>query len=1011
MSKPALDLLTFNQSFTEQEQHLKYKIAFLNSVFSLAVLVAFVMGFYRWQHSQLMGAIDFAFSAVGLLVLYYLRRHKEHLEGISTLAIVLAYLLFLAVYLLASENLMRLSLFFLLSAAVFFLKGNKVGLGWLVFIQLTIILPHLMPSFSADYSHIDIVTTCLYLSALYLIFWNYERQKEQFHQREQLLTMQRGIDQRLHLALESARMGVWEFDLRTRKLFWSPEVYRLFDIEEEPASMELLKRVVHPDDLEAMQAAMDRTATTREPYFVEFRIVASGKLRWAEDRGEVQYDPEGRPLRVIGTVQDITMRKDTEAALRENQKRLHLALGAAKMGVWELDVVTHRLYWSPEIYLALGIESSDPTEDDIRKMMHPEDAPRVFREVETALAERTTGVRSQYRIITPDDRLIWVDAEGELQFDAQGVPYSIIGIARDITEYKVTEEAMEHSRRQLEEQRHLFETILDNAPLGIWMTDTKGKIQFINNGFCYATGVSEEAFLAAPHYADVLPKSVTESCMKSDRECLEQDAPHLSLEWLPFVDGREHLLEITKVRVKSRDGTVLGLIGLSVDVTERKEHEKQLEQIAHYDALTGVPNRVLLANRLAQALAYTKRDKTLMAVCYLDLDGFKPINDSFGHEIGDQALVEIARRIKHTIRAEDTVARLGGDEFVVLLVGMQVSDEYENSLNRLLRSIEQPIEIKGQSIRLSASIGVALCPGDDLDVDTLLRQADQAMYVAKQSGKNRYHLFDSAQDMRVRSHHELVEQIRNGLAQGEFELYYQPKVEMQTRRLMGAEALIRWHHPQRGLLLPAEFLRAIENTEVEIEVGEWVIASALEQMRSWREAGSDIDVSVNISAYHLQSLGFVERLHAQMQHFSMEQSKNTLQIEVLETAALEDVEKVGNIIHSCREFGVSFALDDFGIGYSSLKYLSFFDLDALKIDQSFVHDMMVEKGDHAIVQGIIALAKAFGREVVAEGVENDAQYQTLLLMGCQVGQGNGIGLPMPAAALIEWAKAVKPVSP
>lgn len=463
--------------------------------------------------------------------------------------------------------------------------------------------------------------------------------------------------------------------------------------------------------------------------------------------------------------------------------------------------------------------------------------------------------------------------------------------------------------------------------------------------------------------------------------------------------------------MKNKDGAVLGLIGLSVDVTERKEHEKQLEQIAHYDALTGVPNRVLLANRLAQALAYTKRDRALMAVCYLDLDGFKPVNDSFGHEIGDQALVEIARRIKHTIRAEDTVARLGGDEFVVLLVGMQVSDEYENSLNRLLRSIEQPIEIKGKSIHLSASIGVALCPGNDLDVDTLLRQADQAMYVAKQSGKNRYHLFDATQDLRVRSHHELVGQIRNGLANGEFELYYQPKLEMQTRRLVGAEALIRWHHPQRGLLLPAEFLRAIENTEVEIEVGEWVIASALEQMRCWREAGSGIDVSVNISAHHLQSKGFVERLHAQMQRFSMEQSKNTLQIEVLETAALEDVEKVGGIIHACREFGVSFALDDFGIGYSSLKYLSFFDLDALKIDQSFVHDMMVEKGDHAIVQGIIALAKAFGREVVAEGVENEAQYQTLLLMGCQVGQGNGIGLPMPASVLVEWSKTNKPNFP
>jgi diguanylate cyclase (GGDEF)-like protein len=486
---------------------------------------------------------------------------------------------------------------------------------------------------------------------------------------------------------------------------------------------------------------------------------------------------------------------------------------------------------------------------------------------------------------------------------------------------------------------------------------------------------------------------------------MEQMEPHLSTEWLPFVDGREHLLEITKVRLLNKDGSVRGLIGLSADVTERKEHEKQLEHIAHYDALTGVPNRVLLADRMSQALARTKRDKGLMAVCYLDLDGFKPINDTYGHDAGDKVLVEITRRIKDAIREDDTVARLGGDEFVVLLVGLQVPEECVGSLNRLLEAIYQPIEVQGKSLRISASIGVSLYPEDEQDPETLLRHADQAMYIAKQSGKNRYHLFDAANDLRARSHHELLRQIRQGLAQGEFELYYQPQIEMRTRKMVGAEALIRWHHPQRGLLLPAEFLRTIENTELEILLGDWVVNNAYRQLRLWRDAGHAFEVSINISAYHLQSAGFVQNMRSLMQNCCLQHCKRCLKIEVLETAALEDIATVSAIIKSCREFGLGFALDDFGTGYSSLTYLSNLDVDTLKIDQSFVRDMLQEKGDHAIVMGIIALAKAFDRGIVAEGVETEAHYNALLQMGCEVGQGFGIARPMTAAELIEWTQS------
>jgi diguanylate cyclase (GGDEF)-like protein/PAS domain S-box-containing protein len=609
------------------------------------------------------------------------------------------------------------------------------------------------------------------------------------------------------------------------------------------------------------------------------------------------------------------------------------------------------------------------------------------------MVEFRYGMEGQYR---------WAEERGEVKCDAQGKPLRVIGTVQDITERKRVETEILQSRQALDEQRGLFQTILDNAPLGIWMVDAQGKAKFANHNLCKATGISEDQFLQAAHYTDVMPVDIAARCKLTDSACLEQKEPHLSQERMQFADGREHLLEVTKVKLTCQDGSKNCLIGIAADVTERQEYEKQLEHIAHFDALTSVPNRVLLADRLLQAMARTKRDKGMMAVCYLDLDGFKPVNDTYGHAVGDRVLFEVAHRIKNTIREDDTVARLGGDEFVVLLVGMFAPEECVGSLKRLLEAIHQPIEIESHMVILSASIGVALFSEGEQDSDTLLRHADHAMYAAKQAGKNRYHLYDASHDLRARSHHELLQQIRTALMESEFELYYQPKVNLRTREMVGVEALIRWNHPERGLLLPGAFLRTIENTELEIELGEWVIRTALAQIKTWRNMGRDVNVSINISAYQLQSVQFVEKLKAQIAYYYTDGCVNCLQIEVLETAALEDIETVGAVIHTCREFGVSFALDDFGTGYSSLKYLSYFDLDTLKIDQSFVHDMMIEKGDRAIVQAIIALTQSFGREVVAEGVENEAQYQALLQMGCEVGQGFGIARPMPAADLIGW---------
>ncbi len=427
-----------------------------------------------------------------------------------------------------------------------------------------------------------------------------------------------------------------------------------------------------------------------------------------------------------------------------------------------------------------------------------------------------------------------------------------------------------------------------------------------------------------------------------------------------------------------------------------KQHEKQLQHIAHYDNLTSIPNRVLLADRMKQAIAQSKREQTMLAVCYLDLDGFKFINDTLGHQAGDQVLIETASRIGGMLRETDTVARLGGDEFVVLLPNLHQQQECIATLNRLLETIALPIYIQDQACLVTASIGVSLFPSDDSEPDLLLRHADQAMYIAKQSGKNRYHLFDLKRDLQTRAYHETLLRIQQGLDSQEFELYYQPVVNLSNRKLLGVEALLRWHHPERGLLLPGDFLNDIHNTELEISLGVWVIDTALAQLAQWQETGFALNVSVNIAACQLQAEGFVDHLKRSFASYPS-LPPGCLHIELLETAALDDFSVVSDTMEACRLLGVEFALDDFGTGYSSLTYLHRLPVATLKIDQSFIRDMQEGKSDKAMVQGIIALAKAYGLKTVAEGIETMEQFEALLAMGCECGQGYVIARPMSAA--------------
>ena len=571
----------------------------------------------------------------------------------------------------------------------------------------------------------------------------------------------------------------------------------------------------------------------------------------------------------------------------------------------------------------------------------------------------------------------------------------IITTWRDITEHK-----------QAEAKLQLAANVFTHAREGIFICDADGTIVDVNETFTRITGYTREEAMGqnprilksgrhTPEYYAAMWRDLTSKGFWRGET------------WNRRKNGEVYAEMQAISAVYDDNGKVQQYVALFTDITPMKYHEHQLERIAHYDALTSLPNRVLLADRLQQAMIQSERHNHALAVVYLDLDGFKAINDSYGHETGDEFLIAVSQSMKEALREGDTLARLGGDEFVAVLADLEQPQDCEPVLERLLSAASATVKIHSLELTVSASIGVTLYPQDGVDADLLLRHADQAMYQAKQSGKNRYHLFDIRHDAAVKTQRESLDRIALALAQHEFVLHYQPKINMKSGAMIGVEALIRWQHPERGLLSPAAFLPIIENHSISVELGEWVIDTAFSQLSMWSMAGLDIPVSVNVGARQLQQQSFVQQLSTLIaKHPELDPAY--LELEILETSALEDMAEVYDNILSCREMGFRFALDDFGTGYSSLTYLKRLPVDILKIDQSFVRDMLDDPDDLAIVQGVIGLAKAFRRQVIAEGVET-AKHSTLLLsLGCEQAQGYGIARPMPAADLACWLEKWKP---
>jgi len=720
--------------------------------------------------------------------------------------------------------------------------------------------------------------------------------------------------------------------------------------------------------------------------------------------GKVPDRPKNVPDNEWGIIQNslLAMAEQLENSrieLMASRERLEMALEGANDGLWDWNLDTNEIYYSPRWKSMLGYEEHElkPTLATWKALVDPNQRELSLQLVEEYLQGKTAAFVTEFRMLHKEGHWVDILSRAQLARDPRGQitsPKRLVGTHTDISERKRAEAKLQQSEQ---EQRSLIAALPDI----IMRFDDQCRFLFVSENINSASFLSADKFmgkspkeLGFPEqlcvvWEDAIYSTFRNGVSNETEFILEGPMGRKIFNWklTPDLDNR---------------GNVRSVLAVARDVSLLKEQQQRLTRIAHYDVLTGLPNRLLLADRMQQAMSQVLRRNDKLAVIYIDLDGFKGINDKYGHDVGDKLLEIVSERMQECLREGDTLARLGGDEFAAVFLDLPDISACEPLLRRLLKAAAKDIRLNGVILKVTASLGVTFYPQEkESDADQLLRQADQAMYQAKLSGKNRYHLFDLMQDQAIRGLHASLKRIKQGIRDKEFLLHYQPKVNMFSGEVIGLEALIRWQQPDQPLLYPASFLPLVEDHLLGIELGNLVLQQALKQLTAWKLLGLTLPVSVNVSAQQLLQTGFAAELRKMLKAFPM-LSPGQLELEILETSALNDIELVSKVLEECKQLGVRVAIDDFGTGYSSLSYLKNLSVDTLKVDQSFVRDMLSDPDDLSILEGVMGLARAFRLNVIAEGVETEAHGNMLLDLGYEIAQGYAIARPMAADRVPEW---------
>ena len=683
---------------------------------------------------------------------------------------------------------------------------------------------------------------------------------------------------------------------------------------------------------------------------------------------------------------------DQQKALKDSEFRWKFALEGAGEGVWDWDIQTGAVEYSELWKNMFGYAEEDvlPTKAEWNKLIYPDDQAASTATMQAYLDGETPLYVAEYRVRRKDNQYIWILSRGMIaNYSEDGKPLRMLGTHTDISVRKSAELDLRIAATAFESQEAMF------------ITDADLVIIRVNNAFSAMTGYSaEEAvgqkpqILSSGKHDAAFYQAMWHSLKTNDT-------------WLGEIINRRKNGEIypeilTITAVKDDKGIVSHYVASFTDITLRKAAEEEVSHLAFYDQLTGLPNRRLLLDRINHSIAYYTRSDQAGAILFLDLDHFKTLNDTLGHDVGDLLLKQVALRLQACVRDCDTVARLGGDEFVIMLENLseqvlEAASQTEEVGEKVIAILNQPYQLASYEYRSTASIGAVIIKDRNQSADEFLKQADIAMYQAKKAGRNTLRFFDPQMQANINQQAEMERELYNALEQRQFRLYYQAQVDM-SGHIIGAEALLRWLHPERGLVSPVQFIPLAEESGLILPIGLWVLKTACAQLQSWQQDPmmQNLVLAVNVSAKQLRQADFSAQVQELMKQFAIRPQK--LKLELTESALLDNLENTITIMHELNEIGVSFSLDDFGTGYSSLQYLKQLPISQLKIDQSFVRDIPINSSDDAIVRTIIAMAKSLNLDVIAEGVETKEQKNRLVKDGCKSFQGYLFSKPIPIDA-------------
>ncbi|BAO28565.1 EAL domain-containing protein [Sulfuritalea hydrogenivorans] len=685
---------------------------------------------------------------------------------------------------------------------------------------------------------------------------------------------------------------------------------------------------------------------------------------------------------------DVTARKQAERELLHLHERFSLALKTVGLGIFDWDAKEDKLLADARVFEIFGVSPNGRNNrfNDWTDYLHPEDREQTLARIIAMLRAKEADFKLSYRIVRPDGEIRHLEVHNHIVRDASGRTLRLIGADFDVTERKRTEERL-----------RLTEQVFDHSPVAIVITDSENRIISVNESFVRISGYGESEVLGRD------PKFLASGLHNAEFfermwQALQEGDFWEGEVWDRRKTGEIYPKWMTINVVRDReDAGRMHYVAIFSDITERKQAEEHIHHLAHHDPLTTLPNRMALEARLEQSIAEANRNQRSVAVMFLDLDRFKTINDTLGHHVGDLLLIEVARRLRQTVRSSDTVARHGGDEFVVVLPALETPDVAATLAGNILKTLSEPYLIDGNTLHSTPSIGVSLYPQDGRDVDTVMKYADTAMYHAKDMGRNGFQFFSPEMNRAAMERLDIERQLRDALKLDQFALHYQPRLD-RNGRVTGVEALIRWNRPGHGLQPPGRFIPIAEESDLIILIGEWVLATAAAQLVAWQKAGIEMpSVAINLSARQLRLAGLPGQIAAVLQDSRLPAA--LLEFEVTETMAMENPERASRLLGELRDMGIALAIDDFGTGYSSLAYLKRLPFDHLKIDRSFVAGIAHDQNDVAIVRGTIALAHSLGLTVVAEGVETAEQLALLKSADCDEFQGFHFSRPLPADEL------------